>query len=462
MEKHSLNRLAIVSGLALSMLAGNAIAKLSEEEAARLGKELTCIGAEAGANADGSIPAYSGKWLGKPPHIDYKPHVGQHPVDPYPDDQPLFQITAANMAQYADKLSDGQKALLNKYPDSFRIPVYQSRRDFRYPDWVCDISKKNALNAELTDGGLGFTGAVKGGILFPIPKQPMELLANMNFPVRAFSEVVTRDIADVNSSGQITWGRQENNNLSGYNHPDMVGQTFEGLMAYSYSGTLLPERDRGAKTVSQEPVNFAIAKRLAWQYDPGTRRVRQLPTYGYDNPMGGTGGKMTIDQDRLMNGDPSRYEWKMLGKREMFIPANTYRLHDSTVKYADLLTPNHASPDFMRYELRRVWVLEGTLKPEYRHLFGKRVMFIDEDNWQASMGDYYDTRGALWQHGFLNHYYGYDMNSWHAGSSFYHDLNSGSYVAFNLFQERKQGPLLNSDTLTPERFTPAALRSAGN
>ena len=453
--------LPLMASLSLSLATTGAIAKVSEAEAEKLGKELTCVGAEAGPNADGSIPAFSGKWLGKPPQIEYKLHVGQHPVDVYPDDKPMFEITAANMEQYAEKLSDGQKAMFKKHPDTFRIPVYQTRRDFRYPDTVCELAKRNAVSAELIDDGLGFI-ALKGGTPFPIPGHAMEVLANMNFPFRSRSEMVIRDIADVTTNGSVVWGRQQNNNLSAYNQVEMIGQPFEGLMAYSLSATLLPERDRGTRTASQEPTNFAKAKRLAWQYDPGTRRVRQLPSYGFDSPSAGTGGKLTIDQDRLMNGDPSRYEWALLGKREMYIPANSYRVHGKDVKYAELLTPGHANPDFLRYELRRVWVLEGSLKSGYRHLFGKRVLFLDEDNWQAAAGDYYDVRGNLWQHAFINHYYAFDINGWQAGTSFYHDLNSGSYVGSNLFQERDVGPVLNSDELKPEMFTPAALRASGN
>lgn len=454
--------LPVMSTLALSIAAANVSAKVPEAEAAKLGKELTCMGAEAGANKDGSIPAFSGKWLGTPPGVKYTPHVGQHPVDPYASEKPLLIISAANMAQYASRLSDGQKAMLTRYPDSFRIPVYPGHRDFRYPDKICELAKKNAREAELIDNGLGFTG-VMGAVPFPIPKSAMEVLANHNFPYRAFTENnLGRDIADVNSKGNITWGRQINRNYNVVTQPDNLGKPMEGTMAYTITGTLLPERDKGTMTTSTEPVNFARAKRLAWNYDPGTRRVRQLPQYGYDTPMAGTGGKLTIDSDRLMNGAPDRYEWKLLGKREMYIPANAYKIHGKNVKYADLLKPGHENPEYMRYELRRVWVLEGDLKEGYRHVFGKRVMFIDEDTWHAVMGDYYDTRGQLWQHAYINYYYAFDLNAWHAGSSFYHDLNSGSYMAYNLFQERDIGPILNKGDLSPEQFTPAALRSAGN
>ncbi len=449
----------VMTTLALSLAASHAFAKVSAEEADRLGKDLTCVGAEVAGNADGSIPEFSGKWLGKPPHVDYTLHVGQHPVDVYPDDKPLFEITAANMEQYADKLTEGQKALFKKFPDTYRMQVYQTHRDFRYPDFICELAKKNALEAELIDGGLGYTG-YKGPVGFPIPKAAMEVLANMNFPYRAFTESMVRDIADVASDGSITWGRQLNQNLNVVTSPDEIGKPMEGLMAYTVTGALLPERDRGSYTASWSPVN-AKNKRLAWQYDPGTRRVRQLPSYGFDMPMAGTGGKITIDQDRLMNGDPSRYEWKLHGKKEIYIPANSYRLHANTVKYADLLQKGHPAPELLRYELHRVWVLEGTLKPEYRHAFGKRVLYIDEDNWQASVGDYFDTRGELWQHGYINHFYAFDLNAWQAGTTFFHDLNSGAYVGFSLLQEREKSWVLNAGDLNPDMFTPAAMRALG-
>ena len=172
--------LPLMASLSLSLAASGAIAKVGETEAAKLGKELTCVGAEAGPNADGSISAFSGKWLGKPPNVEYTLHAGQHPVDVYPDDKALFEITAANMEQYAEKLSDGQKAMFKKHPDTFRIPVYQTRRDFRYPDTVCEISKKNALSAELIDDGLGFN-ALKGGRLFPFQVKPWKYWRMLTF-----------------------------------------------------------------------------------------------------------------------------------------------------------------------------------------------------------------------------------------------------------------------------------------
>lgn len=443
------------------LMAGSAMAKVPAAEADKLGKELTCVGAEKASSKDG-VPEYSGKWLGTPPGIQYTPSVGQHPVDPYASEKPKFSITAENMAQYAAKLSDGQKALFAKFPKAFRMDVYPGHRDFRYDDSVCVSAKHNALNAELADGGLGITGAIKGAIPFPIPTNGNEALMNNLFPKRAFNEDKTTDFANVLSDGSISWGRSHNQNLDQVGLPDQIGKPLEGIMANSKTKVLLPEREKGGVSVSSEPVNFAKGKRLAWSYDPGTRRVRQVPEYGFDQALGGSGGKMTIDSDRLFNGSPERYNWKLVGKKEMFIPANVYKLHGKDVKYADLLKQGVPNSDYFRWELRRVWVVEATLKEGFRHLYGKRVMYQDEDTGMAVMADFYDARGTMWQYAFLNYYYAFDTKAWQAGNAFYFDLNSGGYVGYNLFQERPKGPILNKGDLDPSMFTPEAARNAGN
>ena len=436
------------------------MAKVPASEAEQLGKSLTCTGAEKAGSASG-VPEYTGKWLGTPPGQNVALHTGQHPVDVYANEKPLFVVTAENMGQYEKHLTEGQKAMFAKYPSTFRIPVYPGHRDFRYPDWVCENAMKNALNAEIQADQMGTQNAVKGAVPFPIPKSGIELAFNNLLPVRATTEDTIRDNAIVLSSGTVVWGRAHNRNLSSTDGAANAGKPMEGTMANTMNLTMLPDRDKGGVSMSQEPVNFSAGKRLAWSYDPGTRRVRQVPEFGFDQPMGGTGGKLTIDSDRLFNGSPERYNWKLVGKQEIFIPANNFKLHSKDVKYADLLQKGHGNPDFMRYELRRVWVLDATIKEGYRHLYGRRVLFLDEDTYHAVMGDFYDARGKLWQHSLINYYYSPDIQAWHAGTSFYHDLNAGSYLAYNLFQERPLGPVLNKMNMTPAEFTPEAARASG-
>lgn len=449
--------------IALSLVISSiALAKVPANEANKLGKQLTCVGSEKTGTKEG-VPEYTGKWQGTPPGIKYTPHVGQHPIDVYADEKPLFTITAKNMKEYAAHLSDGQKAMFTRYPETFRIPVYPGHRDFSFTDEVCAVVKKNALEAEVIDNGLGIKGYM-GAMPFPFAKTGQEAIFNALLPTRPFTEHTIRDLANVLPDGSISFGRNNNKSLDLANAPENLGKPIErtSVMALGLNLVMLPLRDKGSISVSQEPMNFAGGKRMTWAYDPGIRRVRQVPEYGFDQPLSGTGGKMTIDSDLLFNGSPERYEWKLLGKRQMYIPANAYKIHQPTVKYTDLLQKNHANPDFMRYEMRRVWVIEATLKESYRHLYGKRVIFLDEDTGHAIATDLYDTRGILWQYAFVNDYYAFDLKSWHTGTSFYHDLNSGSYFAYNLFQERPLGPVLNKGDMTPSMFTPEAARSFGN
>src|SRR3546814_9094021 len=63
------------------------------------------------------------------------------------------------------------------------------------------------------------------------------------------------------------------------------------------------------------------------------------------------------------------------------------------------------NPEYLRYELHRVWVLEGTLKEGVRHICSKRRLYIDEDSWLALMADNYDSRGQLWRVPLITYHY---------------------------------------------------------
>ncbi|WP_297841166.1 DUF1329 domain-containing protein [Pseudomonas sp.] len=448
-----------VAVTANSGLIGYAHAAVSPQEAAKLGKELTCVGAEQAGNAEGTIPPYTGKYLGEVPGWNHVKYSGDQPVDPYAAEKPILVITAANMSQYEAHLTDGQKALLKKYPTTYKMNIYPGHRDFRYPDYVCRRAMSNALHAKLVDDGMGLEGL--GQVPFPIPKTGMELLWNHQLPARAYTEEKTTDLASVLPNGSIGWGKAYARGLSQANSPTAEPTTDGKIQAMSSNLTLKPARDNGSLNIALEPYNFATDPRQAWSYSPSTRRVRQLPGYGYDQPMIGTNGTMTVDEDRLFNGSPERYDWKIIGKREIYIPANAYKPNSGTIKYADILTPNHPNPEFMRYELRRVWVLEADLKEGYRHIYGKRVLFLDEDTWSSVMADNYDTRGQLWKHAMINYYYHPDMSGWQAGSQFFIDLNSGQYTGYGMSNEEKKGPILNEGKFTPDQYTADAARANG-
>ncbi|MGH8808143.1 MAG: DUF1329 domain-containing protein [Noviherbaspirillum sp.] len=456
--KPLLYKLALPAMAATVLIAAPASAKLSADEIKALGTTLTPMGAEREGNKDGSIPPYAGKWLGAPPGVSYS-GTGKHQPDPYANEKPLFVITAQNMAQYADRLSEGQKALFKKYPDTFRMPVYASHRDFRYADRVFANIKENAAQAEVIDGGTGVKN-VYGGPGFPIPKNGLELIWNLLSSAKASNEVAIYDQAVVYPDGNAAWGRVDYKMLSAVDNQKVSRKDWDGTAIYFNTATLLPEREKGTIIVGYDHWEFASHPRQAWQYNPGTRRVRQLPSFGFDMPQG-PGGFRTVDDDRLFNGSPERYDWKIVGKKEVYIPYHAYKLNDPKIKYADMLTKGHINPELMRYELHRVWVLEASLKPGVRHQYAKRVYYADEDSWNAVMVDNYDSRGQLWRQGTMNFYYAYDLQGYHAGVALYHDLLSGAYMADRLINEQKNAPRINSGELNPSQFTPDAARQKG-
>ena len=91
-----------------------------------------------------------------------------------------------------------------------------------------------------------------------------------------------------------------------------------------------------------------------------------------------------------------RFDLKLVGKKEMYVPYSNYRLtyHKNP---ADVTKPNHINPDLVRWELHRVWVVEATLKADKRHIYSKRVFYLDEDSWMALASDEYDARGQLYR-----------------------------------------------------------------
>ena len=163
---------AILGGL-LSLTSGSALAKLDTAEVARLGQDLTPTGAQKAANADGSIPAWTGG-ITQPP-TGYSAEKGY--VDPFASEQPLYTITAANMAQYADKLTAGHKAMLQKYPD-YKLQVYPSHRTAALPQGEFDLIRQEAGTVELAGGGNGLLNYQKTSVPFPIPKSGLEAMWN--------------------------------------------------------------------------------------------------------------------------------------------------------------------------------------------------------------------------------------------------------------------------------------------
>ena len=161
----------------------------------------------------------------------------------------------------------------------------------------------------------------------------------------------------------------------------------------------------------------------------------------------------------MFNGSPERYNWKLLGKKEYYVPYNNYKLQSPELKYEDILKRLHINQEYPRYELHRVWVVDATLKKGKRHLYKRRTLYIDEDSWQTLVVDQYDNRDKLWRvsEGFAMNYY--DVPNLWTNVEVHTDLQSGRYLAIGLNNEYQP---YNFDVMyKPKDFTPSALRRAG-
>jgi hypothetical protein len=372
--------------LTFPLVAGAAV---TAEEAARLKTTLTPLGAERAGNKDGSIPAWEGG-LTKAP-AGYK--SGDARPDPFAGEKPVLTITAKNMDQHAARLRDGSKAVLKKYPD-YRIEVDPTHRTAAAPQWVYDNTFKNATRAKLVDGGQGTEGAY-GGTPFPIPKDGYEVIQNhrlawtgtyIQTPVRVW--VMTADGKRAMASGGTQSFRKQ------YYDPEGSIEKFDGYYGLGKFVVSEPGSKAGEAILAHDSMN-ATNPRGLWQYLVGQRRVRKAPSVAYDTPDSVTSGIGLFDEAFNLFGPLDKYELKLVGKKELYIPYNNNKA--PAAKVADLVTPNTLNPAQVRWELHRVWEVEATLAAGKRHVVPKRKYYIDEDSWQILMFDGWDAKGELWR-----------------------------------------------------------------
>ncbi len=384
-------RSTLTAALATLLLCGTALAKVSPEEAARLKTDLTPTGAERAGNKDGSIPAWTGG-LSKPPAC-FAP--GHRYCDPFPDDKVLFTITGANADKYKDQLSVGQLAMLRKYSD-YKMNVYQTRRTLAWPEYAYEATYKNALNADLGGNGDALMGAAIG-TPFPIPKSGHEPIWNHKLRFRGIGGRRYNNQFAVNTAGNYSQVTLREDFQLRYARKTATPDNLNNISIYFLQVVTTPPRLSGTVLLVHETIDQVTEPRLAWQYNPGQRRLRRAPNVGYDNPGTASDGLRTNDQTDSFNGAMDRYTWKIVGKKEMYIPYNSYKLSSDAYKYSDIVHKNFLNQDLPRYEKHRVWVVDSELKPGTSHIYKRRTFYLEEDSWAIAAVDVYDNRDQLWR-----------------------------------------------------------------
>jgi hypothetical protein len=436
---------------ALACCAGNALAATPAADVARLGQDLTPVGAEKAANKDGSIPVWEGGLTKAPAGFDAKAGY----LDPYADEKPLYTITAANMAQYKDKLAPGQMEMLKRYPN-YKMQVYRSHRTAGYPQSVYDAVKAEAPKVELASGGNGVTGVSRSTVPFPLPKSGIEVIWNHVMRYRGGSLQRFTSEFPVQANGSFTPVTRTESVAFAAAMPNPE----PNRLLYYVSALTGPASVAGDALLVVDPVDQVKESRQAWTYNPGQRRVLRAPNIAYDSPGQGADGLRTTDDYDGFNGAPDRYEWKLVGKKEMLISYNNFKLTSKSLKYADIVRPGHMNQDLVRYELHRVWVVEAALKPGARHVYAKRTFYIDEDSWQAAHTDAYDGRGELWRVHEIDAVQYYDAPTAYFAAEVQYDLQARRYLLTGLSNQEK--PIKFGVKLEPSNFTPDTLRRSAN
>lgn len=447
--------------LALTICVSNTQAGVSDTEALQLGASLTPFGAEKAGNRDGTIPPYTGGLPVNDFPPDFQKGSGRW-TNPFPNEKPLYSITGRNMGEHANKLSESSKALFRLYP-AYRMDIYPSHRSVSYPAWVLDNILKNAINARLSKEGLAVEGAV-GGIPFPIPKNGYEVMWNHMLVYNGYpAEYRGRNwYVDSNghavNTGELKCSLQSKYYTPGWG-PDELKKNGNSFFEPAYHFTAPPQA-AGNAAYSVDTLDPVEQPRRAWSYSAASRRIRIAPDYSYDTPIASQGGIAAYDEGYLFLGRLDLFDFTLIGKREMYIPYNNYSLVFQS-RASQILTPNYLNPDFVRWELHRVWVVEAIRKPGKKHNLSRRIFYLDEDWSGGGMSDAYSRNNQLSKGMFIAQTPLYDVQMPLARCYWAYDLLDNMYTLIQHFGDPGMGYQLRPGGFPPLTFTPDALPNRG-
>jgi hypothetical protein len=430
--------------LSVAVLAAAAPGQAPDENpGAALHGRLTPVGAERAANADGTIPAWTGAVT---------------PADPAGTETPILVITRANMQRYTDRIPEGARALFARFPD-YEMRVFPTHRTAAAPAWVYANIEANATRARPAPEGIayGISGAA-GGIPFPLPQDGTEIVWNhlLAFWGTAREAHIETLIASGDGTVQQSSGYSETTDFPYYDRHATPGE----IGPYYFKTTRLqdaPVSRAGEAYIAWQPLDTAENHYVAWRYLPGEHRVRKAPSLSYDTPDADASGYEELDDYYLFFGGPDRYDFRSLGKREMYIPYNNDRLNAADPRAA--MGTQHAKQDSVRYELHRVWIVEGTLAPGKHHVAPRRRLTIDEDTWLVVYSEAWDEDGHLWKFGHATMTLRPDIPAVISGAQFMYDLLQGGYCVDFAFGGAR-GYYRPTALHDPTRFSADAMAAA--
>lgn len=448
----------LLTALAAAALIGMpAMAKVPDEVAGRLGNDLTPYGAERAGNAEGTIPEWTGGLSEPPKGLGYE--IGVHHPNPWGDEKPLYVINAGNAEEHAQRIAPGYRAMMERFPD-YHMKVYPTHRSCAAPESVYDAIKQNATTAQLTADANGVTGAHTGAP-FPVPRSALQMVWNYNLAFRGYKIVRANVEAVPTAGGSYTLGKAWERYLYTWSEPgNNTASNGEGMQFYFTRQQTEPASQAGANFLMHNPVSYTNANRKGWRYNPGTRRVIRATGVTHDAPLPSSENLRVNDNFLIFNGPTDRYDWTLVGKKEMIVPYNTYDLASDDLRYDDILQSGHINQDPIRYELHRVWVVEARLREGESHSFARRVNYIDEDTWNFMNADLYDLDNALWRFHEAHTMNYYEVPLCTLNTDVIYDLNEKRYHIVGM---RNEEPPVNffADELQESDFVPDTIRRMG-
>ncbi|QGZ56872.1 DUF1329 domain-containing protein [Paraburkholderia acidiphila] len=391
-----------------------------------LGPEFTPSGGEKAGNSAGTIPAWNG---GVKAPDGWNPTTGdRYDSNPFKGEAPLFSIDASNVDKYADHLAPGQILQL-KQNKGYRMDVYPTHRTCGVPDFVAANTAKNIGFAKIGADGSSLAQAYLPGVPFPKPQNGIEAVWNFLARYQGVGLKATMATYISPRSGSsdpiVVVGPVATYWPSGAKGTTTPGDVRDVLFA-DYGGTDQPAALAGQGFVQTS--FFSNKSAESFFYFAGQRRVRRMPTYDHDAPLIGYDNQYLDDQVSLFNGAPDRYDWKIIGKKEIYVPYNNFAMYNPREKLSRAMGPQSLIPSVRRYELHRVLEIEGTVKAGMRNISAKRTLYLDEDSWIVLESDMFDSSGKIWKVG-----ENYPIPVWELGAcagtamSMY-DTSSGRYL----------------------------------
>jgi len=335
--------------------------------------------------------------------------------------------------------------------------VYPTHRNFVFPKEVYAATDKNLKTCK-TDSDDMLQG-YNGGIPFPIPENGLQAAWNIKKPYSGDDVIKIDTRRIVSPSGRIkkeiqhtqVLNSDENRLLSKRANPNKVTRKIISLYKY-------PADKAGGGVLIFQYIDDA-RRDDTWLYIPMLRRVRRAPTLSEGAQID---GEYTMDElGYFFRGRINDWNWKLLGKKEIYISSNAYGMWKVGMPDNEECLPGDINPKFLRYELRRVWVLEGTAKEGIDHPYSKRVIYADEDNWCPMVSEAYDRRANLWRMSECYSYLDYCTDNRIMVGLIYINLESGRYEILGGGRTEETKTMIVNSGLKTSDFTVQSLRRIG-